>query len=52
MLMKDEGRALFGWPPLPNGQGQVIAQGYNSLLDENNNNTLSNGKGGAKDGAE
>lgn len=25
-----------------NGQGQVIAQGYNSLLDENNNNKLSN----------
>lgn len=43
MLLKDEGRELFGWPPLPNGQGQVIAQGYNSLLDENNNNKLSSG---------
>lgn len=42
LLMKDEGRELLGYPPLPNGQGQVIAQGYNSLLDENNNNTLSN----------
>lgn len=43
MLLKDEGRELFGWPPLPNGQGQVIAQGYNSLLDENNENKLDNG---------
>lgn len=43
MLLKDEGRELFGWPPLPNGQGQVIAQGYNSLLDENNENKLSSG---------
>lgn len=52
LFMKDEARELLGYAPLPNGQGQVIAQGYNSLLDENNNNTLSNGKGGAKDGAE
>lgn len=52
MLMKDEGRALFGWPPLPNGQGQVIAQGYNSLLDENNNNKLSKSEGGTDDGTE
>lgn len=43
MLLKDEGRELFGWPPLPNGQGQVIAQGYNSLLDENNENKLADG---------
>lgn len=41
-LMKDEFRTLFGYPPLPNGQGQVIAQGYNNLLDENNNNNLKN----------
>lgn len=41
-LMKDEFRVLFGFPPLPDGQGQVIAQGYNNLLDENNNNKLSN----------
>ena len=41
-LMKDEFRALFGYAPLPDGQGQVIAQGYNNLLDENNNNKLSN----------
>lgn len=41
-LMKDEFRALFGFPPLPDGQGQVIPQGYNNLLDENNNNKLSN----------
>lgn len=41
-LLKDEVRALFGYPPLPDGQGQVIAQGYNNLLDENNNNKLQN----------
>ena len=41
-LMKDEFRELFGFAPLPDGQGQVIAQGYNNLLDENNNNTLNN----------
>lgn len=40
-FLKDEFREMFGFPPLPNGQGQVIAQGYNSLLDENNNNKLS-----------
>ena len=41
LFMKDEARALLGYPPLPNGQGQVVAQGYNSLLDENNENKLS-----------
>ena len=49
MLLKDEGRALMGFPPLPDGQGQVIAQGYNNLLDGNNKNIL---KGGADNGAE
>ena len=49
IFIKDEARELLGYPPLPNGQGQVIAQGYNSLLDENNNNKLSD-KGGANDG--
>lgn len=44
-LMKDEFRELFGYEPLPDGQGQVIAQGYNNLLDENNNNKLSNNEG-------
>lgn len=43
IFVKDEARELLGYPPLPNGQGQVIAQGYNSLLDENNNNKLSDG---------
>lgn len=43
LFMKDEARELLGYPPLPNGQGQVIAQGYNSLLDENNNNKLADG---------
>lgn len=42
-LMKDEFRELFGYAPLPDGQGQVIAQGYNNLLDENNNNKLGGG---------
>lgn len=41
-LLKDEFRALFGYEPLPDGQGQVISQGYNNLLDENNNNINSN----------
>ena len=41
LFMKDEARELLGYPPLPNGQGQVIAQGYNNLLDENNNNKIS-----------
>lgn len=41
LFMKDEARELLGYPPLPNGQGQVVAQGYNSLLDESNNNKLS-----------
>lgn len=43
MILKDEGRELLGYPPLPDGQGQVIAQGYNNLLDENNNNKLTEG---------
>ena len=43
IFMKDEARELLGYPPLPNGQGEVIAQGYNALLDENNNNTLTEG---------
>ena len=50
-FLKDELRDLMGYPPLPNGQGQVIAQGYNSLLDQNNNNTLS-GEGGNDNGKE
>ena len=41
-LMKDEFRELFGYAPLPDGQGQVIAQGYNNLLDSDNNNKLAN----------
>ena len=42
LFLKDEAREMLGYPPLPNGQGQVIAQGYNSLLDANNNNKLAN----------
>ena len=45
LFMKDEARELLGYPPLPDGQGQVVAQGYNALLDENNNNKLSNNEG-------
>lgn len=48
IFTKDEARELLGYPPLPNGQGQVIPQGYNSLLDENNNNSLM--YGGDEDG--
>lgn len=47
IFIKDEARELLGYPPLPNGQGQVIAQGYNALLDKNNNNKL---QGGANNG--
>lgn len=46
IFVKDEARELLGYPPLPNGQGEVIAQGYNALLDENNNNTLTEGGAG------
>lgn len=42
-LMKDEFRELFGYPPLPDGQGQVISQGYNNLLGEDKNNTIKEG---------
>lgn len=40
IFVKNEARELLGYPPLPGDQGDVIAQGYNSLLDENNNNKL------------
>lgn len=40
IFTKDEARALLGYPPLPNGAGQAVPQGYNALLNENNNNTL------------
>lgn len=40
MFLKDEGREILGYAPLPNGAGQTVPQGYNSLLDENNNNNL------------
>ncbi len=50
IFVKDEARELLGYPPLPDGQGQVIAQGYNALLDSNNNNTLQ--QGGTDNGTE
>lgn len=40
LFMKDEARELIGYPPLPDGQGKVVPQGYNSLLDGGNNNKL------------
>ncbi len=40
LFLKDEGRELLGYAPLPNGAGQTVPQGYNSLLDENNNNKI------------
>jgi len=43
IFTKDEARLLLGYPPLPNGAGQVIPQGYNALLDDKNNNGLQEG---------
>lgn len=43
IFTKDEAREILGYPPLPNGQGQVIAQGYNALLDKDNQNKLKEG---------
>ena len=40
IFTKDEARELLGYAPLPNGQGDVVPQGYNNLLDEQNNNNL------------
>lgn len=44
LFTKDEARELLGYPPLPNGAGQVVPQGYNSLLDDQNDNELSTKK--------
>lgn len=52
LFLKDEARALIGYAPLPNGAGQTIAQGYNSLLDENNDNKLSKEGGAGNAGSE
>lgn len=41
IFTKDEARELLGYPPLPNGAGQVIPQGYNALLDDSNKNKIS-----------
>lgn len=41
-MLKDDFLALFGLPPLPDGQGQVISQGYNNLLGNDNQNILKN----------
>lgn len=37
-MLKDEFRELFGFAPMPNNMGQTISQGYNTLIDVNNNN--------------
>lgn len=58
IFTKDEARELLGYPPLANGAGKMIAQGYNALLDENNVNKLQTNQtptetepeGGAQDG--
>lgn len=52
LFLKDEARALIGYAPLPNGAGQTIAQGYNSLLDENNKNKLKDEGGQGNAGEE
>lgn len=44
IFTKDEARELLGYPPLPNGAGNVIPQGYNALLDDENNNGLQTDK--------
>lgn len=55
IFTKDEARELIGYPPMPNGQGKVVAQGYNALLDEDNQNKLKqetsgqSGQGGQND---
>lgn len=49
IFMKDEARELLGYPPLPDGQGQVVPQGYNALLDDNNNNSLQGGSANAQE---
>lgn len=36
VLTKDEFRELFGFAPLPNGEGKKISQGYNTLIDTDN----------------
>lgn len=41
IFTKDEARELLGYPPLPNGAGQVVPQGYNALLDAYNKNKIS-----------
>ena len=43
IFTKDEARELLGYAPLPNGAGQTVPQGYNNLLDENNNDLNSTG---------
>ncbi len=48
IFTKDEARELLGYPPLPNGAGKAVPQGYNALLDDNNQNNLNN-KGGDGD---
>ena len=50
IFTKDEAREMLGYAPLPNGQGEAVPQGYNSLLDENNSNKLT--EGGVDNGTE
>jgi phage portal protein BeeE len=35
MFTRDEARELLGYPPLPNGIGQQIPQGYNNTINTN-----------------
>lgn len=44
VLLRDEARALLGMAPLPNGLGQVIAQGYDLVFDVNGNEQSDTGK--------
>lgn len=36
-MLKDEFRELFGFSPMPNGLGQTISQGYNTIIDVDQN---------------
>lgn len=35
LFTRDEARELLGYPPLPNGIGQQIPQGYNTIINNN-----------------
>lgn len=50
IMLKDEIRHLFGFAPMPNGMGQTISQGYNTLIDVNDNTKNDAKKAGEDNG--